>query len=78
MATSLDERDDPLHGMRTARGAIDIVKGLEVSNAFPKDFLIHEAFPGAFFATYYCWAWGVFVFLTLKSGSGLCLRGYTS
>jgi hypothetical protein len=29
MTPSLDERDDPLSGMRTARGAIDIVKGLE-------------------------------------------------
>lgn len=29
MATSPDEHDDPLSGMRTARGAIDIVKGLE-------------------------------------------------
>jgi hypothetical protein len=29
MNPSLDERDDPLSGMRTARGAIDIVKGLE-------------------------------------------------
>ncbi|KAI5205619.1 hypothetical protein AUEXF2481DRAFT_26164 [Aureobasidium subglaciale EXF-2481] len=29
MATSPDEHDDPLSGLRTARGAIDIVKGLE-------------------------------------------------
>ena len=29
MTPSLDEHDDPLSGMRTARGAIDIVKGLE-------------------------------------------------
>ena len=29
LTPSLDEHDDPLSGMRTARGAIDIVKGLE-------------------------------------------------
>lgn len=29
LAPSPDEQDDPLSGMRTARGAIDIVKGLE-------------------------------------------------